>query len=121
MAEANGNKYKPTPCEEKLILALANPENIGLSITDLCHVAGISRKTYYEAFKKPEFVQMCRETSFDLVKQAVMPVINTFVREAKKGSYNHGKVILEMAQVYTEKQQREITGQIAIRKLEDFF
>jgi hypothetical protein len=29
--------------------------------------------------------------------------MNTFVREAERGSFQHGKVVLEMAGVYTEK------------------
>jgi len=41
----------------------------------------------------------------DIVKQAVAPVLNSFVREALRGSYQHGKLILDMAGLVTEEQQ----------------
>lgn len=99
-----------TDTEEKLLEVMLNPENRMKSITDICNMAKISRMTYYRAFEKPEFTEVYNNKSKDLIKQAVAPVINTFIREAQRGSFQHGKVILEMAGIYAEKQQVEMTG-----------
>lgn len=103
--ETKLNEYEPTTAEEKLLQVLANPENIGLTITDICNLADVSRKTYYEAFKKPEFVALHDKLCKDLVKQSLTPIVNAFITEAKKGSYNHGKILLEMGGLYTNKQE----------------
>ena len=98
----NPTVYQPTTAEQKLLEVLLNPEFRGKSKTDICQIAGISRQTYYDAFKKPEFVAYYEAQARDLVREAVGPVINAFVKEAKKGSYPHGKVVLEMAGLYAE-------------------
>ena len=111
MANAqNSTKYKPTPKEELLLEALLNPENRKKTVTKICEIAGCSRRTYYTAFEKPEFVEYYKEKCRDLVKQSVAPIVNTFVKMAKKGSYTHGKVVLEMAGMYTEKKELDVAG-----------
>lgn len=102
--------YEPTEKEKNLLEVLINPENRMKSITDICKLAKCSRPVYYDAFSKPGFVQLYEQKSKDLIKQAVAPVINTFIREAQRGSFQHGKVILEMAGMYAEKQQMDISN-----------
>lgn len=109
--------YKPTKAEEKLLEVLVNPEHKEKPVVEICEIAGISQRHYYDIFKKEEFIEYYKKCSFELVKQVVMPVLNAVVKEAKAGSYNHAKMILEMAQMYTEK--REIKHDM--KKLEDFF
>lgn len=104
------HKYEPTPAETKLINALANPANIGKNVTELCELAGISRKKYYMAFAKPEFVEYQEKFTRDLLKQGLLPVIRSLEKQAQKGSFYHQKLYLEMAGLYTEKAIREITG-----------
>ncbi len=87
------------------------------SITDICKLAKCTRPVYYEAFSKPEFVEIYKQYSVDLVKQSVASIINTFVREAQRGSFQHGKVLLEMAGLYTDKV--EITGAIPVQIIDD--
>jgi hypothetical protein len=99
-----------TLSEEKLLEVLLNPENRMKSITDICDIAKCNRKTYYRAFAKQEFVDIYNAKSKELVKQAVASVVNTFIREAQRGSFQHGKVILEMAGLYTEKQEIDSTN-----------
>ena len=89
-----------TEKEKSLLEVLINPENRMKSITDICKLANCTRPVYYEAFSKPEFVEVYNKYAVDLVKQSVASVINTFVREAQRGSFQHGKVILEMAGGY---------------------
>lgn len=75
------------------------------SITDICKAAKCSRDVYYKAFTKTEFVELYKELSESLVKQSIAPVINAFIREAQRGSFNHGKVLLEMAGLYNKKDE----------------
>jgi hypothetical protein len=107
-------EYYPTMAEEKLLEVLLSPEHRMKSITDICKVAGCSRVLYYSAFKKPEFQALYKSQSKALVDQSIAPVLNTFVREALRGSFQHGKVILEMAGLYSEKSQLEVTGEINV-------
>ncbi len=105
-----GNTYNPTKAEQALLDTLLNPENRMKSVTDVCKVAKIDRVTYYRAFAKSEFVALYQWRSMDLIRQHVAPVINAFIREAQRGSFQHGKVLLEMAGVYTDK--LELSGQV---------
>jgi len=106
-----------TEKEKSLLEVLINPENRMKSITDICKLAKCTRPVYYEAFSKPEFVEIYKQYSVDLVKQSVASIINTFVREAQRGSFQHGKVLLEMAGLYTDKV--EITGAIPVQIIDD--
>jgi hypothetical protein len=103
-------EYTPTNAESKLLEIMLNPELHGLNVTEICQYAGVSRQTYYDAFKKPEFVAYYQARAKDLVSAAVAPVVNAFIKAAKDGSYPHGKVILEMAGLYSERQKIEHMG-----------
>lgn len=103
MDKRNSTKYKPTEKEKNLLEVLINPDYRMKSITDICRAAKCTRNIYYNAFAKEEFVKIYKEMSESLVKQAIAPVINAFVREAQRGSFNHGKVLLEMAGLYNKK------------------
>ena len=105
--EQKGTAYTPTVAERKLLDVLLNPKYRMKSITDICSIAEIGRTTYYEAFGKPGFEALYKQKSLEMVKQSVAPVLSAFVAEAKRGSFQHGKVLLEMAGVYAERQQVE--------------
>ena len=105
-------KYKPTEKEKTLLEVLINPDYRMKSITDICKAAKCTRNIYYTAFAKPEFVEIYKELSESIVKQSIAPVINAFVREAKRGSFNHGKVLLEMAGLYNKKDDDDDTKTI---------
>lgn len=107
----NGNLTK---AEQNLLEVMLNPENRMKSVTEICKLAKIERVTYYRAFQKPEFVEIYNKRSVDLVKQSVASVLNTFVREAQRGSFQHGKIILEMAGVYTEKSDVKVSGAVNV-------
>lgn len=103
-----------TKAEQNLLEVMLNPENRMKSVTDICKLAKIERVTYYRAFQKPEFVEIYNKSSVDLVKQSVASVLNTFVREAQRGSFQHGKVLLEMAGVYAEKSDVKVSGTVNV-------
>lgn len=104
----NFTDYVPTEKEKNLLEVLINPENRMKSITDICKLAKCTRPVYYDAFKKPGFVALYEQRSLSIVKQSIAPVLNAFVREAQRGSFQHGKVLLEMAGIYTEEQKARI-------------
>jgi hypothetical protein len=106
------NEQNLTRAEQTLLEALLNPENRIKSVTDICKAAKVDRATYYRAFAKPNFVALYNKRSVDLVKQSVASILNTFVREAQRGSFQHGKVVLEMAGLYTEKSDVKLSGQV---------
>ncbi|WP_028560669.1 phBC6A51 family helix-turn-helix protein [Paenibacillus pinihumi] len=109
-----GNEQNLTRSEQALLEALLNPENRIKSVTDICKIAKVDRATYYRAFAKPEFVVLYNKRSVDLVKQSVASVLNTFVREAQRGSFQHGKVVLEMAGLYAEKADVKLSGAVQV-------
>lgn len=121
MAEdTKADKYEPTKAEEKLLEVLANPESRQLNVTEICQLASISRDTYYKAFAKPEFLETNRQLGLDLIKQQISPLINIGITEAKKGSFQHWKVLMEMGDMYTEKKKIDLDATVTA-KLEDFF
>lgn len=102
-ATDTGNERKLTKAEHSILEAMLNPENRMKNVADICKIAKVDRSTYYRAFQKPDFIETYKELSESLVKQSIAPVINAFVREAKRGSFQHGKVLLEMAGLYNKK------------------
>jgi len=101
----NFTDYEPTEKEKNLLEVLINPEYRMKSITEICKLAQCTRPVYYEAFSKPGFVELYNARSQDLIRQSVAPILNTFVREALRGSFQHGKLLLDMAGLVTEEQK----------------
>lgn len=107
MNQQTQTEYTPTQKEKALLEVLLNPEFRMKSITDICKAAKCSRNVYYDAFEKPEFRELVKKKSKELVEHALPAMINTFVKQGLRGSYPHGKVILEMGGIYTERQEIE--------------
>lgn len=97
------NNYKPTPAEEKLLLVLLNPEVVGLNVTQKCELAGIDRGVYYTAMKKHGFLELLNVSTMDMLKGEMNDIVKAFAIKAREGSYNHGKLLLEMGNLYTQK------------------
>lgn len=106
----NCPEFKPTKAEAKLLEVMLNPAYRLKSISEVCEIAGISRRQYYNIFAKPEFVDHYKQESKSLASKHIGQVLNAFVKEASRGSFQHGKVLLEMAGVYQETTRKEVTG-----------
>lgn len=104
------NEYKPTTAQKKLLAVMLNPDHRFLSITDICKTAKCNRTSYYKAFGNPRFVAYYKSKSEDLISHAVMPVINALVKGAKAGSQPHIKMVLEIANIYSEKKSVVISN-----------
>jgi hypothetical protein len=99
----NCPEYKLTRAEKSLIEVLLNPDSRFWSVTKICEEAKISRRQYYNIYQKPEFVKFQAKVADELVSKFVLPTIHAFGKEAARGSYQHGKAILEMKGMYSEK------------------
>ena len=112
-----GNIYKPTTAEKKLLEVLINPENAGKTVTDICNLANVSRRKYYEAMGKEEFSNLVNETTMDLVTAKAGSVLNAAYKYAmKEKGFQDRKMILTIAGIYVDKSQRELYGGIKVSK-----
>jgi len=105
-----GTETRLTPAEKRLIEALLDPGNRFKSISEICDTAKCGRRTYYRAFDRPRFREEYKRQAAALSERHLGQVMNAFVREATRGSFQHGKVLLEMAGVYSEKTKHEHSG-----------
>ena len=109
------NIYKPTTAEKKLLEVLINPENAGKTVTDICNLANVSRRKYYEAMGKEEFSNLVNETTMDLVTAKAGSVLNAAYKYAmKEKGFQDRKMILTIAGIYVDKTQTELSGGIKV-------
>lgn len=78
----DGDRYSPTPAEERLLEILLNPDNLGKTIVEKCNLAKIARNTYYEIMKKPEFVKLQNSLAVDMIRDKVSDVLAASVKVA---------------------------------------
>ena len=110
-----GNIYTPTTAEKKLLEVLINPENAGKTVTDICNLANVSRRKYYEAMGKEEFSNLVNETTMDLVTAKAGSVLNAAYKYAmKEKGFQDRKMILTIAGIYVDKAQTELSGGIKV-------
>lgn len=105
-----GTEKRLTPAEKRLIEALLDPGNRFKSISEICNTVNCGRQAYYRAFNKPHFREAYKRQAAALSERHLGQVMNAFVKEATRGSFQHGKVLLEMAGVYSEKTKHEHSG-----------
>lgn len=107
----NGDEYKLTAAEERLMKVLIDQEHFGKSVTEKCQAADISRETYYKTMQKPEFCDLYNETIRAGLKSSVGEIIQATKSFGMRfpGNHQDRKILLEMAGAYTEKQQVEVT------------
>jgi hypothetical protein len=85
--------------EERLLQALANPENYGITTEELCRRAGVARSSFYNIIKRPRFLKEYKTLRTRLIA-LVFPNIHSIARkcveQALKGSFRHQKLVFEM-------------------------
>jgi len=113
MDEENGQnltKWRPTKAQERLLEIVLDPSNRMKSVKEICDLADVSRQTYYDAYRDENFVEYALLEAKKVAARYAVQVMGAFVNEAKRGSYQHGLVILDMAGMYAPKQRTELTG-----------
>lgn len=98
-------KYTPNKTELRLLEVILDPFSWIKSVVDVCKMAKISRMTYYEIFKRPEFCALYRNESVKLLRRAAAPMVNALVREACRGNVPAIKIALEILDIYAEKHE----------------
>lgn len=100
--ETNVYKYIPTASEKKLLEVLINPENFGKSITEICKIAKVSRKVYYTATSKPEFIDYINDITKGILKDKTYDILMAACKYAIECPNNHQdrKMLLELAGEY---------------------
>lgn len=87
-----------TPAQKKLLGVL----DIGgyRSISEVCEAAGVTRQTYYNALQNQDFVQELFKTATGSIYAAVPEIMEKIVDQARRGSFAHQKMLLEMVKFY---------------------
>lgn len=106
------NVYEPSSAEIKLVEVLSNPKNAALNITKLCDLANISRKTYYQIMKKPDFVEYKNAMTLEMIKGKIDNVVKATYKFATTDAKcaQDRKILLTMAGLYKDKQEIESTN-----------
>lgn len=103
--------YVPTQNEQRLLDIMLDPFHRMSSVTRQCELAGVSRMAYYRALQNPDFMRYYRDALYDLIKANAGQLINIGIREARKGSFPHWKVLLEMGGLHNDKKVVEHEGE----------
>ncbi len=105
MAEPVEKPYILTKAEERLLAVLLDPASRLRTVKENCKIARVNRDTYYAAFNKPGFERLYQAESMNLVRRDAAHMVNSLMREAKRGNVQALKIGLEMAGLYTEKHE----------------
>jgi hypothetical protein len=70
------------------------------TVTELCEAAEVSRHTYYNALEDQNFVKALFRDSHGLIYTNIPQVVKKIVEQAKRGSFVHQKLLLEMVKLY---------------------
>lgn len=102
----NSEKYSLTKTEREILMAAgeASPEK-GLSVEAISEKTGISQDRIYEKLQRNEFRELFLEALTNSLAAEVPSILHAFVQQGKSGSFNHGKLLLEITGVYKEKKE----------------
>lgn len=98
-------KYSRTPPTEKAFAA-----EIGVNDSTLRRW-----KQGQNGFTKEQFWETVTARARDLNREHLATVYESLRTEAEKGSFQHQKLILELAGEYTETTRREISGEVNVK------
>lgn len=97
------NKYKPTEKEQSFLKVLMNPENMNLTVREKAAKANVSTRTFYNYLDKPEVMNLYRELMLKEIALDARGMIRVATKEAMKGSFQHFKMLMEMAGLHSNK------------------
>lgn len=116
----DGNWRKPdtlklTRAAKRLYFELINPENLNLTVSDLCGKAGVSPTTYYEWMKNDEFVEMVNAEHRRLVGGKIGNVLQaTYKYALEEKGHADRKMLLTWAGEYADKTETKLEGTVDI-------
>ena len=109
-----------TELETKILRSVVSSSGRRLSIDELAAVTGCSTETIYNRLmKKAEFQELFKEALTNSLIPEMPEVLNSFIDEGKKGSFKHGKLLLEITSIY--KENKKITADVNVHESEEPF
>ena len=102
--------FKLTTVQARLLNILLNPDFLHRNISEKCKAAKISRQTYYTAMQNPHFRKIKREAAKGLIDDDVTSLVHALIKEGKRGSHQCIKMGLQIADIYTEKEEITVKG-----------
>jgi hypothetical protein len=108
------SEKKLTAGEKKLLAAVVKCGQNYLTAGSLAKEAGVSIKFVCEQLKDPEFRAMFTELVCSSLVAETPAILHTFAKLGKEGSFQHGKLILEIAGVHQDKQRVELDAKVDI-------
>ncbi len=111
------NEFQPTPQQTKMAELLANPDEIR-SKEEICEAVGVTRTTLWRWEQKPEFRAYVNDLVSQYTDSAVPKAWRALIN--RMGNDTQAiKLFFELKNLYRDR--KEITADITLKKLEDFF
>ena len=88
-------KLQNTKKQEQLLQVLANPEHKNKSIKEICVLANISEQYFYQLRRYPSFIERVKAEIGGMIVASAPQIVQAFTDKAKRGSYEHGKYLLQ--------------------------
>jgi len=104
---------------ETRLLKTAAASGSRITVEQLAKKAGCQADTIHRRLQNEEFRSLFIETMKSSLTAEVPAVLNSFVEAAKAGSFQHGKLVLEIAGAYSDK--KEIKANIGVSEGESPF
>lgn len=92
----------------------------GLSYTQVASQVGVTQKTLRLWRKEPEFGALVLEKSRDLIKENLPDIYSVLIKEAKKGSHQHLRLVLEHIEKLEELRNTAEMGHISFTWKQQF-
>lgn len=108
------SEIKLSKVEKKILTAALECGQQRLTAEAIAGIAGCSAALVCKKLQRPEFRQLFVEAVQSSLVVETPAILHTFTQAAKEGSFKHGKLVLEMAGVYQEKQKVELGGKVEV-------
>lgn len=107
--------YKETPASRRLYMALIDPDNFDLTVTELCNKANVSRNTYYQRMKDDTFVARVKSEQRRQVESKIGNVLSaTYKYALEERGHQDRKMLLTWAGEYADKFESKVDGTVDI-------
>jgi hypothetical protein len=104
-------EVKLSELEEKLLAVAASAGGNRLTIQELADKCKCKPATIHKKLQEEEFKQLFLETLKGSLISDIPDILNSFVKEAKDGSFKHGELLLELAGVH----KKEVNANVGIK------
>lgn len=100
------------PKDKKILKAALKCGEQKLTVKALSELAGVKPEYVCEKMRNPEFRELFIEALHTAVTAETPAILHSFTQAAKEGSFQHGKLILELTGVHQDKQKIDLNAKI---------